>query len=529
MNRLRPRVACRAMLALLIGLLACAALATRAAASPIKVSVDRGTLTSPLPGGFLGLALEYRTIPGWVGTATSASGVDPVLLALVRNLDPTGRPSIRIGGQSTDRSWWPVPGVAQPVGVTYALTPAWAADARSLAQALDARLILSTNFEADSPALSRYEAQQLLAAIGSRYVDDLEIGNEPDLYTTTPWYRVLHGQDVPWYDQTGVPVFARPVGYNVASFTAQYPKFLAAMPHVPIAGPDAVSASWLTPFDRLVSRHGRIGMLDSHAYALQNCVTDPTSPVYPTIPNLLSVRAWQHLLNGAEPSVALAHHDGLQFRIDEMGSVTCNGHTGVSNTMAAALWVTNGLFFAARQGVDGVNLHSQPGSSNGLFDLAPAAGGYSAQIHPIYDGALMFARADPVGARQLALTSDGPPAVQSWATIGADHQVRVLIDNEAGPRRVTIHAPRGFGVRSGSVQRLIAPSVSATSGLTIGGRAFDTTQTGAAPAPQLQAVRPRSGGYTVAAPGGSETLVTLRYKTRPKPAAKPTGTPPKPG
>ena len=36
--------------------------------------------------------------------------------------------------------------------------------------------------------------------------------------------------------------------------------------------------------------------------------------------------------------------DGATFRIDEMGSVTCNGHVGVSNTMASALWATGALF-----------------------------------------------------------------------------------------------------------------------------------------------------------------------------------------
>ena len=499
--------------ALSTSVLAIAAPISRATAGPVQVTVNPTPLSAGLPTGFLGLALETRTIPQWVGNATSASAVDPVLLGLIRSLDPTGRPVIRIGGESTDRSWWPVPKMRAPSGITYTLTPAWAQDARSLAQALDAHLIVGINLEANSLSLSSYEAKQLVSRIGTQYLDDLEIGNEAALYTSVPWYMSLHGERLPWYMRhTGTPVLSRPLSYNETDFIAEFERTLAVLPkNVAIAGPDALSTAWLPRFSKLLSSRGRIRILDSHEYPLAACSSDPLSPHYPSIGHLLSTGAWRNVLNGALSSVALAHHDGLQFRIDEMGSVTCGGHPGVSNTMASALWVTDALFEAAREGVDGVNLHTYPGVSNDLFDITDTAHGWSAVVRPIYDGAAMFARADPVGARELQLSSNGPSAIQTWATMGADHQVRVLIDNSgAGRRLVSIHAPSGFGSQDGSVERLLAPSVTSTTGLTIGGEPFDTTTTGALPAPALQIARPKPGGYLIAAPADSETLLTLR-------------------
>ncbi len=495
-----------------------AGLAAAAAASPVWVGVNRAPLTSPLPTGFLGVALEVSTIPQWVGNATTPAQVNPVLVQLLRNLNPVGPPSIRIGGQSTDRSWWPVPNLNDPSGVTYAIGTSWAKAALLLAERLDAQYVMSVNLEADSTRISQYEAYQLLDVIGTRYIKYFEVGNEPDLYTHTPWYRVQKGKRVPWYVRVGTPYFARPAGFNEADFLAEWQQTLAALPpNVPLAGPDTASAQWIGPFSSLTGQTNRIGMLDSHAYALFNCVTDPSNAKYPSIPHLLAQSSATRIVRGATEFAPTAEHEGIPFRIDEMGSVSCDGHAGVSDAFASALWATDALFEAARAGVSGVNLHSFPNSSNGLFDLADTASGWVADVHPVYYGALMFAQADPEGARILSLSTGSPSTLRIWATIGEDHRVRVMLINTGPHRLVTIHPPTGFGSRDGTVERLLAPSVAARTGETIGGQTLTGTATGDVPAPTLQTARPRSTGYTIAAPAGSETLLTLRYRL---PAAK---------
>jgi hypothetical protein len=83
--------------------------------------------------------------------------------------------------------------MSRPLGVSYNLTSAWAKTARSLAQSVDARLLLGINLEANRTRIDQVEAAQLLKGIGRDYVDALEIGNEPALYPLYPWYRRLGG------------------------------------------------------------------------------------------------------------------------------------------------------------------------------------------------------------------------------------------------------------------------------------------------------------------------------------------------
>ena len=108
------------------------------------LSVGRSTVTRPLPGAFLGFSFEFRGLEEYLGS--DASALDPVFLQLIRNLAPDQRPVVRIGGDSTDWTWWPVPH-ALPRGSALRPQLRLGTAAHSLAQALGARLILGVNFE----------------------------------------------------------------------------------------------------------------------------------------------------------------------------------------------------------------------------------------------------------------------------------------------------------------------------------------------------------------------------------------------
>jgi hypothetical protein len=482
-----------------------------ARADPLTVSVTGRPVGRPIPDGFLGLALEYSTIPKW--TAQPGQAANPVLPALLKGLDPTGAPSIRIGGQSTDRSWWPAPGLTRPLGVTYDLGPAWTRSARELVSATGARLLLGINLEAGSGPVARVEADELVKGVGATHVSSLQIGNEPNLYRVTPWYRVAGGRRLPWYAKTGEPVYSRSASWDPEAYDAQFAEFARVLPHLPLAGPETNPGPWLDAFDSSLSTHSQVRTLTTHAYGLNNCDKDPTDPLYPTVGHLLGLNASRGLLDGMGPSIALAHRDAATLRIDEMGSVTCNGKPGVSDTFASALWGMDALFAAARAGVDGVNLHSFPDSDNGLFDFtySPSARRWSAAIHPLYDGALMFAQAAPAGARLLHLSTGGTPQLRAWATRGTDHQVRILLINDASSGSMLVHvrAPDGYGQSTGTVERLQAPSAAATGDITLGGERFSATLTGTAPKPQLESLHPRGGVETIGLPAASAALVTL--------------------
>jgi Glycosyl hydrolase family 79 C-terminal beta domain len=496
-------------------LAACAVLSTSAVAAAgqasVSMSVTGRAITRPIAPGFEGLALEYSGIQGWVGSGTQPP--NPVLAALIRNLDPVGRPVIRVGGLSTDHSWWPVPGMREPLGITYTLTPGWAQSLLSLARTVDARLVLGVNLEADSPRLAQAEADAFLTAFGRRYITALDIGNEPPLYSGMPWYRTQGRRVIPWYDAVGAQVFGRSLSWGPSAFAADYARILSVLPHVPIAGPDTQREEWFAAYERFLSAHSRVRMLVSHGYGLNNCVTNPASAAYPSIPHLLGDYALHDLLNTLMPYVHAAHADGASFRIDEMGSVTCNGRPGVSDTMASALWSAAALFSVAQDGIDGVNLHTYSGLSNGLFDFTHGAGGWTADVHPIYYGALLFARAAPAGSRLLHVSLSGPPTLHGWATTGpgAVRHVVLLNDSTTAGAAVVVRAPHGvLGVRTAQLARLSAPSVSATAGVSLGGRSFGAvTTSGLLRPPVNDPVRARRGAFHVAVPAASAAVLTF--------------------
>ena len=506
MRRLTPVLRGAVLTAVVLG----SALGASAHAYVFRLGVTGATHGRPMPSNFLGLALEFNEIPTLAPFAGNAPAVNPVFAELVKNLDPQGRPSIRIGGQSTDRTWWPVRGQSQPLGVTYDLSTRWTAAASAMAQATNAQFLLGINLEANRTRVSQVEAAQLVKGIGSRYIGALEIGNEPDLYHVIPWDRRDGGRPLPWYSRTGSPVFSRPATFSPRDYVGELTRTLKVVPRLPVAGPETGDAPWADAFDRLLSPHSQVRMLTSHAYGLNQCIKDTSSPAYPTVPNLLSPFASRAEVNGIGPYVALAHRNGAAYRIDEMGSITCNGRVGVSNTLASALWAMDALFTMAADGVDGVNLHSYPNSANGLFDFSVAHGHWQASVHPLYYGALMFAQAAPAGSRLLRVVSGSTGPLRAWATIAPDHRVRVLLINDSlsASAAAVIRTPVVPG--TASVEPLRAPSAYATSGVSLGGRSFGAaTSTGVLAPPRPQTVAPRGGAYSVTLTPGSAALLTL--------------------
>jgi hypothetical protein len=462
-------------------------------------TVDATPAGSPLPRGFLGLSLEYSALEAYAGAAPAAP--DPVFVQLLRNLGQPGAGGsvVRIGGNSTDATWWPVRGMTRPPGVSYALTPTWLASARSLASTLGARLILGVNLAADRPRLSAAEARELIRGVGTSHIAALEVGNEPDVYGVFPWYR--HGAR---------PVFARSASYGLNAFIREVRRSGATFPGVALAGPATAELPWLSGVPALVAAEPALRMVTVHRYPIQGCSTDPSSASYPSIPNLLSDRSSAGLAQALAPYVTYAHDHGLQFRVDELNSAAlagCLGRTGVSNTFASALWMLEALFNLANVGVDGVNVHTLPGAAYELFAFKRGPGGWQAFVHPDYYGMLMFARAFPPGARLLPVHAQGGP-VEVWATRAPDGSTRVaLINKDSRPHGVELQLPSTGG--QASLEWLRAPGAAATGGVTLGGQTFGpATTTGRLPAPQLQPVSALLGAYSIQLPAYSAALLT---------------------
>ena len=491
---LRRRV-CIAIVAALGFVLPGAAVAR---ADVLSAGVSATPTGQEMAPGFLGASFEYRALHQYTGRDPRA--VDPALLGLLGGLAPGQSPVIRIGGDSTDGTWWPIRGQIAQGGIYYPLTKGWLRTTQALAADLKAKLILGINLAAGRPAIAAAEGRAFMEGIGRKYIDAFEIGNEPDLYPVFPWYK----------DRRGHIYRARGRGYDLSAYTKQFSQWARVLPNVPLAGPAVSGPGWLGKLGSFIGTAPRLGMVTYHRYPLRACVTDPASPGFPSIPNLLADGASAGLAAPMAPFINVTHRHNLPFRVAEMNSASCQGAKGVSDTFASALWALDTMFQFASVGVDGVNFHMLPGSNYELFTVSHSStGAWQAFVHPEYYGLLMFAQAFPPGARLLKTTAPAGP-VKVWATQGGDGAVRVtLINKDPGAEHdVSLSVPGA--TTPGSLETLQAPSVSATDGVTLGGQSFGAeTTTGTLPAPSTTPVAPVAGTYTVPLPAGSAAMLTI--------------------
>jgi hypothetical protein len=80
----------------------------------LRIEVGAAAVSRPVPAGFIGLSIEYPSAMYYFGSDPGRP--NPLFAALVRQLTPNQSPVIRFGGDTTDWTWWPTPGVAQPAG-----------------------------------------------------------------------------------------------------------------------------------------------------------------------------------------------------------------------------------------------------------------------------------------------------------------------------------------------------------------------------------------------------------------------------
>jgi hypothetical protein len=409
-------------------------------------------VSRPLPSGFVGLSLEYPALPAYTGSDPAA--INPLFIRWIRGLAPGQAPVVRIGGNSSDQTWWPLPGVTPPAKVSYELTPAWLSAARALAIGAGARLILGINMAAGDPAIAAAEARALEAGIGRQHIEALEIGNEGDLYGRKPGYR----QGEP------SPILVRPAWYDLSLFAAEFARFRRALAPAPVAGPAFAWLQWMGGLGRFVAAEPGLALVTFHRYPLHGCNYPPSSPLYPTIPHLLSDYSTAGLAQPIAGYAAIAHAYGLGFRVDELNSVACAGKTGVSDTFASALWALATLFDLARAGADGVNLHTFPGAGYELFTFRQVGGRWQGSARPEYYGLQLFAQAAPPGSLMLTTTPAAGP-VKAWATRAPDGTVRVVLINADLHGGQTVEIAGSGLSATATLERLLAPAASATRGV----------------------------------------------------------------
>lgn len=298
-------------------------------------------------------------------------------------------------------------------------------------------------------------AQSWLTNMPGGSISGMVMGNEPDGPCTIPYSTYLSRF------QTYTTAIRGLGGASAMKFIG--PQFGGQLPWV-YTGTDMV------PF--INSEASILAAAGQHWYALNGCTGSPT------LAQLLASSAATSASSQMAPYVSAAHSNGTTIRISEMNSVDCSGRAGISDTMAAALWVMDGMFNLAAVSVDGVNIFSDIQSFYDLFGFTTTSAPYHISfIRPEYYGVLVFQQATQNTARLLPVTVTTSANVSVWATKDASGVVRVLVINKdqslSGTVNITL---TGFGIAQ--LSRLTAPSVSSTTGVVYAGQTFDGSTNG---------------------------------------------------
>jgi len=465
----------------------------------VTVRVGRGVDSRPIPSGFVGFSFEFSAVRDYTGSDPRA--INPVLVQLIRDVAPGQAPVMRIGGNSTDTSWWPLPGVTPSPGITYTLDTSWLTTTRELAVETGGKLILGVNLKLDSLDEAAAEAREYRTVIGKRYIEALEIGNEPELYKVFPWYET-----------SGVPYYARPTTYDFTTYMEDVAAIARQVRGFTLAGPATGASSWLQHASLLFAVEPRLKIITYHRYPLLSCFSQPGDARYPSITNLLTPDAARDLLQGTDGTIAYAHHHGATVRIDELNSVACGGTPGVSDTFASSLWMLDTLFAMVRAGVDGVNIHTLPTAAYRPFVFRRIHGRWLATVQPEYYSLLMFSQAAPPGSRMLGVAQTSSADVRSRATVARDGVVHVVLINTGLTSDHVVLVKPLAQAREAVLERLRAPSAAATDDVTLGNQTFgNETGTGKLKG-KLRTVRLKPdhhGRYLVRLPASSAATITF--------------------
>jgi hypothetical protein len=477
---------------------ACGTAPASAGAPLVRAPVDPSSHATPIARHFLGVSAGYRGLLRLIGNPLA--GVNPAATGMLANLASAGQgePGLRIGGPSADVAWWNPTAALRPDGMAIDIGP-FARDAIvNFERATRAPLILDLNFAAGRVAYARDWAAAILPELPRHTLEALEIGDAPDGYAARGRVGYSFGQ------------YAR----ELSPFTrALHP--LSGRPR--LAAPATCCGAWDRQTARLArTQHGRLGLLSFHAYPTSACA-DATPATRLTVASLLGNATFRRAGERFAVIRAQAQRARLPVRITETNSAACGGRAGISDTYAASLWTADWLFLIAAQRFAGANVTA-------LDHYTPFRFGYTdhhfvgAARAPYY-GMLLFARAIADHARLLVRTTlaaraSRGAAVHVWATADRRGHARVVVINKSLRRRgdavLTVRDSLG---RAG-LERLTAPSLGATTGIALGGRAVPdyTTDGRLTGRPVRATITPHGHTYRFAMPPASAALLTVPIK-----------------
>ena len=410
---------------LLTGAAAAASAGLPCSAQPLTATlhIDTANRGPYIPADFTGLSYESAQL----ANPDFFSAKNETLIRLFRELSPSG--NLRLGGGSSEYTTYsdadpsnPPPfevfGPDTSKTIKHGTTTT-ALALRNLREFLDATgwsCIYGLNLGQGTKENAANEADAAFRILGSKLIA-FQIGNEPDSFRNR----------------------FRPATYGPDDFIAEWNTFhdaiVARVPQAKFAGPDISNKlPFLTAFAEEARSHKDVILLTGHYYAMGPARSPDATLDQLAEPNPKLATMHQNGFDAVAEAMKIC---GLRYRMSEGNSCWDGGKSGVSDTLASALWCADVMLRFASLGWCGVNLH---GGGNGFY--TPIAGAPSTGFtrRPEYFG-IQFAQTFAGTTLLHARLTGAPDHITAYAAEQAGRRQVAIINKTNSPARVTLLAP----------------------------------------------------------------------------------------
>jgi hypothetical protein len=419
-------------------------------AGPMTVSTVAVSATpaGSIPLSFMGLAFDKVEI-----THGYLNGSNTHLINLCKSLGPG---VFRLGGDSVDSTVWTPNGAGS---VTGQVAPSDITNLAAFIAATGWKCIYGVNLGGSyngttTPTLAAQEVAFATTAFGSSLAGIL-IGNEEDNWGVTGSYY--------------------PGNWSLAQFmnlwTTYRNAILAAVPGTVFVGPEAAakSSTWTKPF-AIGETSSNMSLITQHYYRGDG--TSPSSTAAQLIsPDTTLTGNVLSSLSSAKAST------GLPFRLTESSSYFDGGVSGASNAFASTLWIIDFLFNLAQYGAAGVCLSAGPGGTDSPMGI-PSSGVVDA-VRPMFYGMKFFTFAG-VGTLYSTSIQAGSLNATAYTVRSASGGLNLVVNNKDATQNLQLSVQLPQTISTATLVQLAqlssgatAPSLSATSGVTIQGATID--------------------------------------------------------
>lgn len=430
--------------------------------SSTQVVVDPTSSGVVIPPSFVGISTEPGSDPCHI------LALDQQNPTLVENMFKDLGPAIlRLGGETVEYVSWSADGTYSCSNSTTVQTQSLVNDTIAFLRKVGWKVIWGENLEYGDPTADADEATYIASTAGPTLLG-IELGNEPNLY-----------------------------GWDYNSYRSKWERVASAVKargsNIPLVGPGGTDccADFYTPF--LNAESSKLVMVTDHHYPTYHTTT---------LTDLLSPSLMQATVALLQPRLTLAQSKHLPYQLDESNAVAGVPPYSIGGAFGISLWVLDYLFTVAEHGVAGVNIHGFSGDGTSIFDS-------NGSPRPIYYGMLAFHYAAPDGTL-IPVIMNTTMNLAIHAVVGDDGSLKLIVINkdQSESAQVQINTTRAY--EQASLVRLAAPSVSATTGITLGGTSISFNK--AWSPSTVEQVRVSGANSQITLPACSAAIITYSNK-----------------